>query len=88
VHRQPYLWISVEVLLIVVIEDVLGECTMVTLTKVTKPIKKLPVQNSILLKSPRLVFLKLSERFSLWVIELALAMAGYDLALQFQTLQL
>jgi hypothetical protein len=55
-------------LVIVVIEDVLGKCAVVTLIEVTKPFGKLLIENSILLRSPGLVLLKLLERVSLWVI--------------------
>jgi hypothetical protein len=59
---------------------VLGKCTGVSFGEVCKPLKELPVENSSLLKYPRLVLLELPQRVCLWIIQLALAVARYDLA--------
>jgi hypothetical protein len=63
-----------------VIENVLGECLMITFGKVSKPFEELPIQNTILLRSPWFVLFEPLKRVSLWVEELTLAVARYNLA--------
>jgi hypothetical protein len=63
---------------------VLGKGAVVKFRQVSKPLEELPVENSILLQSPRLVLFELLERICLWVVQLSLAVARYDLALEFK----
>jgi hypothetical protein len=62
-------------LVIVVIEDALGKHAEVSFGEVSKPLEELLVENSIFLRSPRLVLLELPQRIYLWVIQLALVVA-------------
>ena len=57
---------------------------MVRLEQFPKPLKELLVENSILFRSLRLALFELSQRICLWAIKLALVVARYDLALEFE----
>jgi hypothetical protein len=64
----------------VVVEDVLGKHSVITFGEVAEPLEELAVENSIFLKSPRLVFLELPQRVRLWIIQLTLAVTWSYLA--------
>ena len=63
-----HLWISLRKLIIGAIENVPGKCSILWLEEVSKPLDKLVVENSILLKYLGLVFLELLQRNCLQVI--------------------
>jgi hypothetical protein len=67
------------------IEDVLGKHAVVYFGEVSKSLEELPVENSILLRSLGLVSLEPPQKICLSVIQLALAVARYDLVPEFKS---